>query len=268
MSGRHLSGAEDLVPAEELEQTVAAFLKRLAPFASREKQWVPQQILTIDPIPEKAVLRKPLLPVQMLDSKSLEETSALLPYLLEELLPNPMMGEKILEIFFREIMDSPPKNGALVVTTSGELLDMGNLEGIRTTHVGCTARIRQDLEQCLDPLTRPNYRLVDALVLASKVISSGCVLLEICASDDPEYTTGYLASDKFGYIRIPHIKTKGSGRGGRLYVVPPDVDLRSLITYLRATPVVIDRQPSPAESPLHPSLKTTRLVPSTNPCKD
>ncbi|MCL5284458.1 MAG: 6-carboxyhexanoate--CoA ligase [Nitrospirae bacterium] len=259
--GNHLSGAEDLVPLRDVEQVMASFSKRFLPLLREERDRPLQQIVTIDPVSEKDILRRPLLAVQTLNSDSTEETGTMLSALLDPLLPAGKV-EPVLAIFQNEIMGTPPRNGAVISTSTGTILQHGMTGGIRTTHVGCLPALRKALEKELDRFFRkPNYRFVEALVLASKVISSGSVLLEICASDDPDYTTGYVASPLFGYVRLPHMKKQGLRRGGRLYVISPETRIPDLLTFLRSTPVLFDRQSPVNHLRTHPRLTA---IPSLN----
>jgi 6-carboxyhexanoate--CoA ligase len=253
--GTHLSGAEELVPAQELEHVLASFSKRLLPHAFNNPTHPPQQIVTIDPVSKGDIQRKSLLPVQFLESPSCEESAKGLQELLECLLPEGQ-AESILEIFRKEIMETPPRHGALLVTSRGRPFLEAGTTGIRTTHLGCDPSLRKALEENLDHfLAKPNHRFIDALVLASKVLASESVLLEICVSDDPSYTTGYMASRLFGYVRIPHMKKPGIPKGGRLYVVSPTVHLPTLLRELRETPVLFDGQSSERIIKAHSRLK-------------
>ncbi len=253
--GTHLSGAEELVPAQELEHVLASFSKRLLPHAFNNPTHPPQQIVTIDPISKGDIQRKSLLPVQFLESPSCEESAKGLQELLECLLPEGQ-AESILEIFRKEIMETSPRHGALLVTSTGRIFQEAGTTGIRTTHLGCDPSLRKALQENLDHyLAKPNHRFIDALVLASKVLASESVLLEICVSDDPSYTTGYMASRLFGYVRIPHMKKRGIGKGGRLYVVSPTVHLPTLLRELRETPVLFDGQSSERIIKAHSRLK-------------
>jgi len=78
----------------------------------------------------------------------------------------------------------------------------------------------------------------EALVLASKVAAGSGIVAELCWSDDPEYTTGYVASGH-GYIRIPHCKPLGNTVGGRIFFVNPLADLSMLENYLQHQPVLV-----------------------------
>lgn len=263
--GEHLSGAEDLVPLQEINPVLTSFWQRLFPFVGLEGTLPLQQIVTIDPVLEKDILRKSLLAVQTMKSESSEETGKALPGLLRHILPSGRT-ELILEIFKNEILGSAPRNGALLVTSEGRILPEGFSGGIRTTHVGCVSLLRRSLENQLDSFFgKPNHRFVDALVLASKVLSSGRVLLEICASDDPQYTTGYVASPLFGYVRIPHIKRQGIRRGGRLYVISPDSPLPGLLSFLSSTPVLFGSQSPDSDLMSHPDLTIIPSVRGTFP---
>jgi 6-carboxyhexanoate--CoA ligase len=63
---------------------------------------------------------------------------------------------------------------------------------------------------------------------------------EVCISDDPDYTTGYVASEYLGYVRIPHIKKKRDRRGGRIFFLKENADILHVISYLEKTPILIE----------------------------
>ena len=122
--GEHLSGAEDLVPLPEINLVLTSFWQRLFPFVLLEGTLPLQQIVTIDPVLEKDILRKSLLAVQTMKSESSEETEKALPGLLRHILPSGRT-ELILAIFKNEIMGSAPRNGALLATSEGKILPEG-----------------------------------------------------------------------------------------------------------------------------------------------
>ncbi len=66
------------------------------------------------------------------------------------------------------------------------------------------------------------------------------IISELCVSDNPDYTTGYVASKSLGYVRIPHIKDRSSMYGGRVFFVKDSVDLNLLKRYLEERPVIIN----------------------------
>ena len=78
------------------------------------------------------------------------------------------------------------------------------------------------------------------IVLASKVQSAEGIVGELCWSDDPDYTVGYVACNDI-YHRIPSMKEFGSNLGGRVFFVKPNTDLDCVITYLEKAPVLVQR---------------------------
>lgn len=58
----------------------------------------------------------------------------------------------------------------------------------------------------------------EARVLAAKVASCPHVLAEVCISDDPDYTTGYVCI-RGRYHRIANMKLAGTDQGTRVIVV-------------------------------------------------
>jgi len=84
-------------------------------------------------------------------------------------------------------------------------------------------------------------RVMDALAIATKVTDRRETVAELCWSDDPEYTTGYVASLKSGYIRITNMKEKGNPAGGRVFfVIRQGLNLEEYIHYLERQPLIID----------------------------
>ena len=82
----------------------------------------------------------------------------------------------------------------------------------------------------------------EALVLASKVAGAEGMVAELCWSDDPNYVTGYVGSPVYGYRRIPVMKERGNGVGGRIFFVRPGTDVAKLINYLEEQVVLIKPQ--------------------------
>ena len=93
----------------------------------------------------------------------------------------------------------------LVDTITGERLDTGD-RGVRVSHMDSF-----DSESLGE-----NEHMREALVLASKVQSAEGIVGELCWSDDPDYTVGYVACSGV-YHRIPNMKKLGSNIGGRVF---------------------------------------------------
>ena len=64
---------------------------------------------------------------------------------------------------------------------------------------------------------------------------------ELCWSDDPDYTVGYVACNGV-YHRIPNMKKLGSRYRGPCIFVQPEIDRESVIEYLEKAPVLVQRR--------------------------
>ena len=127
-------------------------------------------------------------------------------------------------------LDSSMRGAMLVDATTGKRIDEGN-RGVRVSHMDSF-----DSEALGD-----NDHMREALVLASKVKSAEGIVGELCWSDDPDYTVGYVACNGT-YHRIPNMKELGSAIGGRIFFVRSDIDRDSVIEYLEKTPVLVQRR--------------------------
>ena len=131
---------------------------------------------------------------------------------------------------FLKELDSSMRGAMLVDATSGERIDVGN-RGVRVSHMDSF-----DSESLGD-----NEHMREALVLASKVQSVEGIVGELCWSDDPDYTVGYVACNGI-YHRIPKMKELGSHIGGRVFFVRSEIDRESVIEYLEKAPVLVQRR--------------------------
>jgi len=127
--------------------------------------------------------------------------------------------------------------GAMVLcAVSGRRLDDRGKRGIRVSRMD--AADKRQLIASLMEQGLTGCHVQEALVLASKVAAAPGIVAELCWSDDPEYTAGYVASAG-GYVRFPHLKDVGDPVGGRVFFVQPDCDLASLGNYLERQPVTV-----------------------------
>lgn len=142
---------------------------------------------------------------------------------------------KGLQIVFSEIT----MRGAAVLTVSGRRLDPDRKRGVRATELGITGRALLTLTRRLRDVHIDTETVKEALVVASKIASFRDVVAEICVSDDPDYTTGYIASSRTGYVRIPQVKLPGQRCGGRVIFVREGTDFAELEDFLEKTPVLV-----------------------------
>jgi 6-carboxyhexanoate--CoA ligase len=132
--------------------------------------------------------------------------------------------------------------GACVITAKkSKRLEPDKKRGIRVSRLGITNSAFKELSSKLSKYKIDNEIVQEALILASKVLSCKHVIAELCMSDDPDYTTGYVASRDFGYVRIPHIKKQGSKSGGRVFFVKEGIDIGNIMEYLERKPVVVNK---------------------------
>lgn len=130
------------------------------------------------------------------------------------------------------------RGAAVVNSESGERLEPDMERGVRVSRLGISKPASKILSSKLSRHRINTDTVKEALILASKVAFCKPMVAELCVSDDPDYTTGYVASKKFGYVRIPHIKSKGSISGGRAFFVNGDADIEEIIHYLEKVPVI------------------------------
>lgn len=223
--GHHISGAERIVKLEE----VGAIAQSLADRALHHSKGTADFInITVDLIPSKEITYIDCLEVEEHRAHTIAEAHQLAI----ELLQGPEITEVAVQnaIALLKGLDSSMRGAMLVDATTGKRIDAGN-RGVRVSHMDSF-----DSEALGD-----NDHMREALVLASKVQSGEGIVGELCWSDDPDYTVGYVACNGT-YHRIPNMKELGSAIGGRIFFVRSEVDRDSVIEYLEKTPVLVQRR--------------------------
>ena len=223
--GHHISGAERIVKLEE----VGAIAQSLAERALHHSKGTADFInITVDLIPPEKITYIDCLTVEEHKTGNIPESHQLAIELLQ--------GTTITETAVRKAismlksLDRSMRGAMLVDAISGERLDEGN-RGVRVSH----------MDSFDSHALGDNEHMREALVLASKVQSADGVVGELCWSDDPDYTVGYVACNGV-YHRLPHMKELGSDIGGRVFFVQSDIDSESVIEYLESAPVLVQRR--------------------------
>ena len=184
--------------------------------------------ITVDVIPSNEITYIDCLQVEEHRANTIAEAHQLAIELLQ--------GTHITEVAIQNAMtflkelDSSMRGAMLVDATTGKRIDIGN-RGVRVSHMDSF-----DSESLGD-----NEHMREALVLASKVQSAEGIVGELCWSDDPDYTVGYVACNGI-YHRIPKMKELGSHIGGRVFFVRSEIDRESVIEYLEKAPVLVQRR--------------------------
>jgi 6-carboxyhexanoate--CoA ligase len=231
--GEHISGAEGIFEKSRIDNVVRAYIER----AYSHSRGMPDRVvITIEELKEKPVFLKSL-PVYTIDTKTKEESWNFI----KRLLSGVGISHRALENALFVVQSDITMRGASIMTfKTGRRLEPDTARGIRATRLGITPQAEETLFNAIDSYKLNRTVVSEAIVLATKVAAFKDVIAELCVSDDPDYTTGYVSSKKTGYIRVPNIKEEGYRKGGRVIFVSEDVDIDGLIHYLENTPVVID----------------------------
>ena len=223
--GHHISGAERIVKLEE----VGAIAQSLADRALHHSKGTADFInITVDLIPPEKIRYIDCLKVEEHKTGSISESHQLVT----DLLQGPNISEEAVHkaISLLKSLDKSMRGAMLVDAITGERLDIGN-RGVRVSH----------MDSFDSYALGDNEHMREALVLASKVQSAEGIVGELCWSDDPDYTVGYVACNGV-YHRIPNMKELGSNIGGRVFFVRSDIDSESVIEYLERAPVLVQRR--------------------------
>jgi len=228
----HISGAEGLYEKEEIADAAGRYLKR----ALEHPRGDPDRIsLTVDKIRQRPRLIASL-ELRTADTAKVRDAQAFARSMLRGLRISDAAIDRALELLSRQ---TSMRGGVLLEAVSGKRLEPDKERGIRVSRLGLSRTAGTELGRELTRVNLNTETVREALVLASKVSSCRPVIAELCISDDPHYTTGYIASRKFGYIRIPHVKKLNSRAGGRIFFIREGSDRDRTIAYLEKTPVIV-----------------------------
>ena len=223
--GHHISGAERIVKLEE----VGAIAQSLADRALHHSKGTADFInITVDLISPEKITYIDCLKVEEHKTSSIFESHQLATDLLQG--PNISKAAVHKAISLLKGLDKSMRGAMLVDAITGERLDTGD-RGVRVSH----------MDSFDSYALGDNEHMREALVLASKVQSADGIVGELCWSDDPDYTVGYVACNGV-YHRIPNMKELGSNIGGRVFFVRSDIDSESVIEYLESAPVLVQRR--------------------------
>ena len=223
--GHHISGAERIVKLDDVGTIAQSLAERALHHSKGTADFIN---ITVDLIPPEKISYIDCLKVEEHKTGSIPESHQLATELLQ--------GTTITETAVRKAigmlksLDRSMRGAMLVDAITGERLDEGN-RGVRVSH----------MDSFDSHALGDNEHMREALVLASKVQSADGVVGELCWSDDPDYTVGYVACNGV-YHRIPNMKELGSDIGGRVFFVRSDIDSESVIEYLESAPVLVQRR--------------------------
>ena len=226
--GSHLSGAERLVTEADLE-TVSAQLLRRALDHSRgcadsirlSVDAVPDSLVRTGVLPDLATIRVADFHQGRQAASALLQTSGVSPQAVKIALATLAAGAAP--------NGSSMRGAMLLDAASGARLEVDQFRGVRASRMDLSPDAAASLQWQLEIFGLNNDHVREALVLAGKVLATTGVVAELCWSDDPDYTAGYVASQTLGYRRLTQLKPLGDERGGRVFFVRGEgLDLVSL----------------------------------------
>lgn len=248
----HLSGAERIAVNE-----FSMVLPELVMQALSSCDVPDRIVISVDKIDPSSVTYTAPLRVRTIESSSSEDAAGAASEVLRDCGISPAAVEKA----FHLLSTGPASGGrnmrgaVIMDGATGERMEPDKSRGVRVSRVDYTADARQTLITMLSKQGIFHRRVMDALAIASKVSGRSETAAELCWSDDPDYTTGYVASQKSGYVRITNMKKLGDSVGGRVFFVnSKNLNLDEYIFYMEKKPVLISLRPAFME--FHPSTSS------------
>jgi len=240
LRGRHLAGAERIVPLSTLNQVTSELMSRVIFGADIVADDVYCHVERIDP---EAVSYAILPDVSTWQVSDHREGRALAGELLSRAGVDQNVACRAVQLLAEGAgPGATVMRGAVIMdATTGERLESDPSRGVRASRMDVAAECRRDFEARLHRAGLGHRRVLEALVLAGKVIGAPGIVAELCWSDAPEYPTGYVADPVHGYQRITELKPVGDPRGGRIFFVKSGVfPIVDLTDYLERQPVLFD----------------------------
>lgn len=229
--GRHISGAERLAEQEQIAALTQAMLERAFSHSRGQTDFIN---ITVESVAAPTVRRLKLLPMKAVTVADVPAGRAAAKAALIAAGVKPFAADAGIDQLL--VLKDSMRGAMLICGESGRRLDHAAERGIRVSRMDSN-----DQDRFIAWLAKRGFsglHVREAVVLATKVAAAAGVIAELCWSDDPEYTAGYVASAD-GYIRISPLKPYGCMQGGRLFFIRPDANMAELINYLEKQPVLV-----------------------------
>ncbi|HDO35327.1 MAG TPA: 6-carboxyhexanoate--CoA ligase [Nitrospirae bacterium] len=229
---RHISGAEGLHDEDDIPMAVRNLVSRAL---GHERGTPDRVIVTVERLIEPPLSIRAL-PVYTIDIRDKKEAEQLI---LEVLQLKGIPGKAVDGALSVLRSDRVMRGATLIGSSDGMRLEPDRIRGTRVSRIGISPGAKREMEKQLKENNMNTSIVTEAIVLASKVAYCPDVIAELCISDDPSYTTGYIAIKPEGYIRIPNIKSRGCPSGGRAYFLKSRCNVSGVIDYLEKRPVMV-----------------------------
>ncbi|MDD5474364.1 MAG: 6-carboxyhexanoate--CoA ligase [Candidatus Methanoperedens sp.] len=236
--GKHISGAERIIEDNGIQAASQSLIDRAL---SHEKGRPDFINISVEAL-EKPIRHITSLPLVLTHVRNAVEGKALARRLLLTLGIPLLCMEKAISLLENGAAGGESMRGAIVMNMRGERLEPDKYRGVRASRMDITEEASMELACAIERegLSRYFTHISEALVLATKVESVEGTVAELCWSDDPSYTAGYVASKELGYVRIPHLKREGNCNGGRVFFVD-GIDLNNYIHEMEKAPILVNK---------------------------
>ena len=218
--GVHVSGAERIVGEKDVERTLVALARRAMTHERGAVDFVNFKV-------ERAsdVLRIASLKVSTFEASTPDEGWAEIERVLAA--AGIARAAELRSLF----KSTHAMRGAMVLDAATlERLEPDRERGVRVSAI--------DSDPSPSAAVKCHY--IEAVALATKVLAAPGMVAEICVSDDPGYTTGYVSTRETGYRRITCLKHKGDANGGRIFLYAGDrAALGETLDFLQRRSVVV-----------------------------
>ena len=240
IDNRHVCGAERIVAEERVDSTAQELRARALQRGARPDETT----VAIDAIDATAVKTYISLDLVTLSAPDPIRSKASASRILQVAGVSASAVQTAMELISKGAAPSGANmRGAMIMdAVTGERLEPDQERGIRASRFDWTDAALEQVSGLLADVGLTHHRTREALALATKVAHAPGMIAELCWSDEPDYTAGYIAASRLGYIRFPCLKQKGDSHGGRAFFVSHErPDLDALIHYLEKTSLLIDR---------------------------
>ncbi|HHY21073.1 MAG TPA: 6-carboxyhexanoate--CoA ligase [Bacilli bacterium] len=229
LGGTHISGAERIVTETEIEQMTNSLIRRALSHSKGVADFIQ---VSLERVKAEEIDFIAPLPVYTSNTTTMEESRAEVVVKLQGIGIEKEKAEKLLSL----MPSASGMRGAMIVDVHRlERIDGYGERGVRLTGMDYVENGFSYLP--LELQTNTNF--CEALALASKAQHAPGIVAEICISDDPDYTTGYVAWNE-GYLRISHMKKIGDPNGGRIFIFDSNkAKLEECIAYLQEQKVLL-----------------------------
>ena len=215
----HVSGAERIVKKSQVERTVMELLRRATKHSRGEPDFIS---IKVEELKEEPIRLKALPVFEMVPNLSVAK---ILATLFKKAGIPENLGLSVYNLLLKGASPSGKvMRGAMIVEVpSGRRLEPNRERGVRASYVDIEEEAESKLKKIAGNKYTENFK--EALVLSTKILNFPDVVAELCISDDPDYTTGYLSISSAGYFRIFNVKPKGLPLGGRAIFVKPGINI-------------------------------------------